>query len=332
MAQQTIRRRDFIAASLTGAAGILSMPMLSFATNAVQLLEGPAFATRWRVLCDHGADLWEVNRVVEATVAQIDRSMSPYRQDSEVSIFNAFQGDRALQVSGCLGKVLARADEISHLSGGAFDPGVGPLVSRVGFGPIEGEYVPFLEGIEIDGERVVKLDRNATLDLCGIAKGFAIDEIALRLQVRGVRDALIEIGGEFVALGRHPSGRAWRVAIENPHPGVDGAITVVNLENRAIATSGHRYQGINGSVKMSHIIDPATQRPANQRVLSATVIADTGIDADSWSTSLCALGPGPSVTLARLANLDALIVCANEYGPGTKLVRTGKFADHEVST
>ncbi|MEN0000922.1 MAG: FAD:protein FMN transferase [Pseudomonadota bacterium] len=330
MLSQNFKRREFLKAGLIGTAGLLAAPAFVHAGNPVQQLGGSAFGTNWRVLLGGEADAAQARAMIKDVIAQIDRSMSPYRKDSEISALNNGRAGRHHRVSADMETVLATAGQIAQQSDGAFDPGVGPIVQRFGFGPIKGDYVPFLQGIEQRGANVTKLDGKATIDLCGIAKGFAIDRIWSQLHAMGARDALIEIGGEFAALGTHPSGRDWRVAVENPQLGIDQAISAVSLGGRALATSGHRHQGVSGSIAVTHIIAPDQEKPANQQVLSASVLADAAMNADAWSTTLCALQPDAAISLAQRTKLDALIVTAAKVDLPAKAVRTGQFSRQEV--
>lgn len=298
------RRKMILGAS----AVTLTAPLPALASAAIKVLDGPAFGSGWRLLLPVGADGDAARRVVGSVVGAIDAAMSPWRDGSEIARFNRSTRIDWQDISAATCTVTAEALEIARMTGGAFDPTVGPLVARFGFGPITG---PAARGgaIQCRNGGLRKSDPSLTLDLCGIAKGHALDLIGNGLRQLGISDALIELGGEVLALGVHPSGRAWQVAIEQPGVRPFAVQRIIALGAQALATSGHAPQGYDGPRgQISHLIDPTTSRPALSTLASVSVLAPTGKRADALATALTVLGPDRGPQLAHQINIPALFL------------------------
>ena len=318
---RTASRRAFL--GMTAAAAV-AMPGLSAAeARAVERIEGRAFGTVWRITAPAGRHLGALRPRVERLLAEVDRQMSPWRSDSEISAFNA--GDAGAYAASRDTLQVARAAlDLARASGGAFDPTVGPLVARWGFGPIsEGEMG--WRRINVEETGLAKARAGLTLDLCGIAKGWALDRVAALGREVGHEDLLIDIGGELAGLGLHPSGRPWQVAVENPL--ADGAVAALALTGRAVATSGLKAQsyGVAGP-DYGHIIDPAAGAPATGRLRSVSVIARDAMTADGWATALFAAGAEAGPALARREGLGALFLTEDAGRLGVGM--TGDFEEY----
>ncbi|MEJ2001873.1 MAG: FAD:protein FMN transferase [Maritimibacter sp.] len=321
----TLTRRQMLA--LSGAslasAGLVS-PALSFAADPLQRLEGRAFATDWAITLPSGQDIEALRPAIEMRLAEIDRMMSPWRLDSEVTGFNLAKAG-SCPVSSETALVAAAALETAEASAGWFDPTVGPLLARWGFGPIKGDAaeVSHWQMLGTEPELLIKAEDGLTLDLCGIAKGWAMDRMAGIVAAAGHENFLIDIGGELLGRGLHPEGRAWQVAIEDPRPGAAGMAAALQLDGRAVATSGYSLQSFRlGDTTYSHIVDPHHMSPVAGQIASVSVLADTGMHADAWATALLAAGAeGPD--LARKTGLATLFLIP---GPdGLQQIATGGF-------
>jgi len=317
-----IDRRRFLA--LGGASALaLGLPGVALGAPSLRLMRGSAFATEWSIATPDGIDLEDLRQPIEDMLARIDLQMSPWRVDSDVSRFNRAPAG-TLKMPAELVRVTEAALALAGASSGAFDPSVGPLVARWGFGPIEGGDATDWRHIGLETDALSKANDNLTLDLCGIAKGYALDRVADVVRDAGHEDFLIDLGGELRASGTHPSGRSWHVAVEDPRPGIDGAVEVLNLGNMAVATSGSRANGYDiGNRRYSHIIDPVTLEPANSSLLSVSVIAPDTMSADGWATALFAAGAARGVDLARRHDVSALFVLKDTQG--LKRLPTGAF-------
>jgi thiamine biosynthesis lipoprotein len=155
------------------------------------------------------------------------------------------------------------------------------------------------------------------LDVNGIAPGYAVDLIVERFDALGLRDFLVEIGGEVRARGRNAQGRAWRVAVEAPLSGERRPYALVELDDLAISTSGdyRDFREFDG-VRVSHTIDPRTGAPVAHSLASVSVVHPSAAFADAYSTALMVLGPEAGMALAMRVGLAALFIerSADERG------------------
>lgn len=304
--------------ALGGAAALVP---LGLRAEGLGRIGGAAFGTGWSVT-GPGA-LAPLRARVEALFAGVDAELSPWRAESALSRFNAAPAGRQ-EAGPELAGLTARALALAAASGGAFDPTVGPLTARWGFGPITGDNRPDWHGLSAGTGHIEKARAGLTLDLCGIAKGRALDRAADLARAHG-GGMLLDLGGELKALGQHPSGRDWRIAVEHPQAGHPPPALLRLPDGMAAATSGLRHQSyvLNGR-RYGHIIDPSSGAPAAGDLLSVTVIAADAESADGWATALFAAGAeGPA--LARRQGIAALFLA----GGGTQLrqIRTGAIGD-----
>jgi thiamine biosynthesis lipoprotein len=270
---------------------------------------------------------------IDRRLEEINQSMSPYLNDSEISRFNRFrQTGKEFRVSADFLYVMRAAAQIYKFSDGAWDGTVNPLVDLWGFGRAgSGNKVPPAEKIaallgdigfdkiEIrDSGALIKRQASVTLDLSSIAKGFGVDQVAGVVRAAGFTDFIVEIGGEVVASGIRPDGRPWRVGISRPKPeaGLDEIYKVVSLKDRALATSGnYRQFFMQDGRRYSHLIDPRTGYPVADRVVSVSILADTCTLADGLSTAVMVMGAERGLALInRLEGVEGLIVVENPDG------------------
>jgi thiamine biosynthesis lipoprotein len=206
--------------------------------------------------------------------------------------------------------------EVSAKTGGAFDITVSPLINAWGFGFQNMENVTLrvidslrtfvgFEKIRINAAgNIEKDDPRVQLNTSAIAKGYAADVIANLLRRHGVENFMVEIGGDLVAQGVRERGGCWRIGIDKPTNNLVGFTrelqTILSICNKAVVTSGnYRNFRIIDDRKIGHTIDPRTGFPAEQNILSATVIAENGITADAYATAFMVLGIEKSRELAR---------------------------------
>jgi thiamine biosynthesis lipoprotein len=288
---------------------------------------GATMGTRYRVkVAGDGRPLerYAVERGIERILETVNDQMSTHRTTSELSRFNSNPSTSWVSISPDTSRVVGEALRISQQSAGAFDVTIGPLVDLWGFGPgTPNPLPPSVERIQaqfgkightmLDTRLVPAGMRKARpglhVDLCGIAKGFAVDRIAEYLEQNGARHYLVEIGGEMRVRGSGPYASGWRIGIEKPVPGRRAIQRVVRLRNAAIATSGdYRNFFESGGTRYAHIVDPRTGMPVTHSLASVTVIAPTTILADAWSTALMVLGPDHGLRLADHFRLAALFI------------------------
>ncbi len=323
-------RRQMIA--LTGAAlwtGVARAEPPNAPPNAppTRTIEGRAFASQWRITTPTSTDAERHRHAIDALLANVDRQMSPWRDDSDLTRFN--QSQRASTISPETAIVAQAAIEIASNSNGWFDPTVGPLVAQWGFGPISGSNPARWQGLSVAHDSLHKDEPGLTIDLCGIAKGRALDLMATHLRDAGVLSFLIDLGGELKSAGLHPSGRDWQVAVEDPRQSPDGPAAGLRLPSgMAIATSGLSAQSYTiANNSYSHIIDPHRAHPVEGNIASVSVLAPNAMEADGWATALAAAGDaGPQ--LARANDLTALFIfnTSGALHPQT----TGDFGHHMI--
>ena len=283
-------------------------------------------------------DLDEIAERVSSVIADVDRSMSTWRQDSELSSFNNSTSVEWVPVSRPLCEIVSRAQELSRRTDGAFDITVGPLVNLWGFGPAGSRSEPPGEA-EIDavatrvGFQMLQADctrpalrkqiPSLYVDLSAIAKGYAVDRVAGLLDDVSIADYLVEIGGELRARGQNAKQEAWAIAIETPTPGGRGVQSIVPLSDSAMATSGdyRNFFEYDGRV-YSHSIDPRTARPVGHDAASVTVVADNAEYADSLATALLVLGPDDGLSFAERDGIAALFLLRSDDGIASRASRS----------
>ncbi len=297
-------------------------------------LSGSTMGTTYSVRLDlrHASvDLQNLKRDIGAVVDRIDRQMSTYQEDSEVSRFNRAAADDWFLISEETAYVIAAALDVGQQTGGALDITVGPLVRLWCFGPrASGEKAPPAEAgiagvLEHVGFAKLQLRRQPPavrkevplleIDLSSVAKGYAVDQIAELLENRGIQNFLVEIGGELRARGKRPDGDDWRVGIERPDAHRRLAQTVIPLVDGALATSGdYRNFFEHAGQRFSHLLDPSTGRPVEHSLVSVSVVAPTCLEADALATALLVLGPERGYDWAVSHGLAALFLSLGADG------------------
>ncbi|WP_043345380.1 FAD:protein FMN transferase [Cupriavidus basilensis] len=288
------------------------------------------------------ADEKELAARLAAALGSVDEQMSNWKESSDVSRLNRAELDCWVPVSRNLAALLARAMEIGNDTHNAFNIGVGGLVGLWGFGPSGEQRAPrpgavhtfkaspcpsVSELIDVDVQRCrVRKRGPVALDLCGIAKGFGVDELARVLSEHEIDSWLVGIDGEMRACGSKPDGSPWAIALEAPDYERHAAMGVIELSNAAIATSGdYRHWADIDGVRISHTMDPRTGAPLRSSVASVTVIAPTCADADAYATALLVLGAQAGRDYAQRRRLDALFVVRD--GDALRTIGTGYFAN-----
>ncbi len=305
------------------------LPALLVACSAQQeplRLTGESMGTSWHVtvIPEPGTpDTPGLQEGIEEVLAAVNLSMSTYREDSEISRFNASSVDQWFNISTDFYTVLSSAMAIGWESRGAYDVTVGPLVEQWGFGPSgpvlaapsDDDITDTLERVgqdhlRLDGEGLRLLKRSpVSLDLSSIAKGYAVDQVAQWLSEQGVNRYLVEVGGEMRLAGLSGRGDPWRIAIERPDSGDRTAETAIRLTDIAVATSGdyRNFFEIDGQ-RFSHSIDPRRGYPVAHDLVSVTVVHPSAMMADGWATALVVLGYKDAMTVAQEQGLAVYFI------------------------
>ena len=262
--------------------------------------EGLVFGTVYKITYQHHDDL---HQDIKEALKIVDNSLSPYNPNSIITSIN---NNQDTIVNEHFTHVFNLSQKISAETEGAFDITVAPLVNAWGFGFKRGtdvcsatidslcQLVGF-DRIVLDGKQVTKADERIMLDFSAIAKGFGSDCVARVLDSHGIKNYMVEIGGEVVVKGHNKNGNPWGIGITKP---VDDSLsvsqelqTVLRLTDCAIATSGnYRNFYYKDGVKYAHTIDPRSGYPVQHSLLSATVIADNCMRADALATAFMVLG------------------------------------------
>jgi thiamine biosynthesis lipoprotein len=254
------------------------------------------------------------SRAVFARLEELEAILSANRDGTDLDRVNRGSGREAVPVRYELIELLTRALYYAEMSGGAFDPTVGPLVTRWGIGtdapriPSDEEIAAALalvgyHDVEIAreagqagqsaaaGGSVFLKHRGMALDLGAIAKGYAADEVVKLLAREGIKMGLIDLGGNIFAYGERKRGEPWRIGIQDPGAGRGAYLGVLELSNKSVVTSGvyERYFE-EGGRRYHHILSTKTGRPADTGLLSVTIAAGSSADADALSTAAFALG------------------------------------------
>ena len=270
---------------------------------------------------------------IERRLDEINRSMSPYMAESEISRFNRFlETGTEFPVSDDFLRVMQTAAQVYVLSEGAWDATVNPLVDLWGFGrsgrrdraPSPEAITALLAEVGFDAIEIrahgalVKRRRGVSLDLSSIAKGYGVDALAEVLRRSGFTDFLVEIGGETFAAGKRRDGKPWRVGISRPTPDarIDDLHAVLTLQDQALATSGdYRNFFIHEGVRYAHILDPRNGYPVANQVVSASVLAPDCTLADGLATAILVMGKDQGLALLeRLPMVEGLIVAQRPDG------------------
>jgi thiamine biosynthesis lipoprotein len=306
---------------------------------------GTSYHVRFTAPKSAPVDAQKLQRDVESLLAEIDRQMSTYRDDSELSRFNRAAADEWFALSPATAEVVAAAQEISRRTDGALDVTVGPLVRLWHFGsekastartrfepPSEAALqsarkLVGYEKLEVrsDPPALRKLTEGLEVDLSSIAPGYAVDRIAALLSQHGIKNFIVEIGGEIRAAGRRDDDKPWRVAIERPLVERREMYAALAIEDAAISTAGdYRKFFVHDGKRYSHIIDPGTGRPVVHGLASVTVAAETCLEADGWDTALLVMGHERGIEHAEQNSIAALFIVRGEASDAAQMTPAWK--------
>jgi thiamine biosynthesis lipoprotein len=297
---------------------------------------GAAMGTRYSAIF-YAPDTTEPAAIevsLQTAVEQVDRQMSNWKPDSDISRFNdASTGVWITMPKSVLFVVMAGL-QVSALSAQAFDVALGDCIQRWGFGPDPRDHIiapdapRFVTADHLDIEYSTSRMRKSAhihLDLCGIAKGFAVDQMAVCLDRQGIDNYLVAIDGEMRTRGSAADGKPFVIGVEKPDRFSRDIDCMLEVENVAIATSGNyrHWRETDGGL-ISHTIDPRTGDPVTNAVCGVTVIAETAMEADAWATALMVTGEEKGPVLAEQNGLDALFFLRGKHA--IDRVGTGQFA------
>lgn len=284
-------------------------------------LDGETMGSTWhvkvKVASGREDDARALQRPIDDLLERVNDQMSTYRPNSEISKFNAHKSTAPFPVSPELAAVVAKALEVGRATDGAYDITLDPLINLWGFdrkGPRKGAGPPSAKEIKaaqkhtglgllrVDGSALVKVDPEVTINLGGIAAGWAVDELAKLLEAKGFHDFMIEVTGEVRAKGRNARGAPWKIGVKVPDLASTEIVAAVPLDDRSLTTSGsyHNFFEVDGKGKgggtalkrkrYHHILDPKTGAPAETDLVSVTVLYSDAVTADGYDTPFLILG------------------------------------------
>jgi len=270
---------------------------------------------------------------IDSIFAFINSTFSTYDSTSMISKINR---NETQDVNQLFVNMFNKSFEVYKKSNGAFDITVGQVVNAWGFGNTDTmkvdssqidslmKFVGF-EKVKLENSKILKSDKNIELDFNAIAQGYTCDVIADFFDSKNLENYLIEVGGEIRGKGVNDKNEFWKIGIDKP---TDNSTAenrelqeIVILKNKSIATSGnYRKFYEKDGMRISHTINPKTGFPANQNLLSASVIANTCAEADAYATAFMVLGLEKSLEMLKQnADLEAYLIHSDKNG---KLVIT----------
>ena len=257
-----------------------------------------------------------------------DQSLSPFNDSSVISRVNR---NEELVTDSFFQTCFNRSMEISRETEGAFDITVAPLANAWGFGFKKGTFPDSLmidsllqftgyEKVKLENGKVIKQDPRTMLSCSAVAKGYSVDVVAHLLDRKGIKNYMVDIGGEVVVKGKNATGDLWRIGINKPY---DDSLavkqdiqTILNLTDVGMATSGnYRNYYYKDGKKYAHTIDPRTGYPVQHSILSSTVVAEDCMTADALATSFMVMGLEEAEKFCK-ANpmIDAYFIYSGENG------------------
>lgn len=298
-------------------------------------ISGATMGTTYHITYSDTTDR-DLQTGIDELLIQINQELSTYIDSSIISRFN--QAETEFSLDGQLYTSIFQATKDHHFrynygfarevyksTQGAFDPTVMPLVNYWGFGYTGKKPVTQVDSLLVDSlmqqvgfekikydnvggvNKLIKEAPGIQLDFSALAKGYAVDELGAFLAQRGVKNYLVEIGGEVVCKGKNKEGEWWRIGISTPEEeaGLQEVYSTIDIKNRALATSGNyrNYHKVD-SVSYAHTINPNTGFPEKSRLLSVTILAESCILADAYATAFMVMGLDKSIELAK--QLDAI--------------------------
>lgn len=292
----------------------------------IQKIEGFAQGTTYHI--SYWSDAPVEGKAVEAEVAKnfdlIDKTLSNYRPDSTIELFNANPSLESQAVGAEIVSLVNVAQGVYQLSQGCFDLTIKPLFELWGF---QGDSltIPDQAAIEqglakvgmaklevVDDTHLLKKQADVRVDVSAVAQGYSVGKISEVLEQQGIQNYLVEIGGELKTHGHKPDGKAWRIAVEKPLPGersLHKIITMPKDASMSVMTSGtyRHYFDVNGQ-RYSHILDARTGKPVTHDLVAVTVLHENPTIADAWSTALLCLGQQDGMQLANAQKINALFI------------------------
>jgi FAD:protein FMN transferase len=302
-------------------------------------IKGNTMGTTYTVVYE---DAQKVNykRAIDSLLKAINQEVSTYIPDADISVFNkaaaGVQRVERAENPHFVENILV-SNKIFQQTNGSFDPTVMPLVNYWGFGytakrPVTSADVGKVDSLrqfvgynklnvteDETGVSLMKEEAGVQLDFSAVAKGYAVDKVGEFLAKKGIKNYLVEIGGETVCRGKSPRQDDWTLGINVPSrkAATTDVQEIVRLQDRALATSGNyrNYHTAEDGSIYAHTINPKTGLPEKNALLSASVIADDCATADAFATAFMVMGKDAALKLAeKLPEVECFLIFADEKG------------------
>jgi len=298
--------------------------------QVIQKLEGSAQGTTYHI--SYWSELPVDGKDIEASIKNeldsIDKMLSNYRPDSVIEAFNSTENTDTQAVGNEIVSLVRIARTVHKASQGCYDLSIKHLFELWGFRgdkltiPNDQTILKTLTQIGMEKLEVVddmhlrKKQTDLKVDLSSIAQGYSVESISRVLEQKGIKNYLVEIGGELKTRGHKPDLQAWRIAVERPLPGeqvMQKIITMPKESPMAVMTSGtYRHYFDAQGQRYSHILDARTGRPVSHDLVSVTVFLEDPVIADAWSTALLCLGQQDGMKAANAEKIPALFIQQQE--------------------
>ena len=277
-------------------------------------------------LFEHGTQ--ELYAEIFDTLQKVENLMSANTTTSEIACANKNAGLGEVVISKPTYDVLKIALEYSEKTNGAFNLAIGPLVKIWGIGTADAK-IPTKEEIQVAKElcnwqNIVLSEKNdsyfvflekagMSLDLGGVAKGYAADQINVILKSRGIDKAMIDLGGNIFAYGEKEINTPWRIGIKNPFDSTGEPIIALSIKNESVVTSGvyERFFEQDG-IRYHHLINSATGFPSNNGLMSVTIVHEYSTVADILSTAVFILGKDDGMNLLENMGIQGFCIASNK--------------------
>lgn len=300
---------------------------------------GKIFNTKYTIKYEFNKSL---RQEIELKLQEFDNSLNPFKKNSIISKVN---NNETVELDTFFVNVITKSIEVSRKSDGLFDITLSPLINAWGFGfknynSMTDSMIDSLklfvgyEKMKLENNQLLKLDSRLNINASAIAKGYAVDVIAQLLDSYEIDNYMVEIGGEVRTKGVSRIHRPWRIAITKPmkandfNYNSDQLQIVLGLSDKSLATSGDFYKYyVKDGKKYAHTIDPRTARPAENGIMSATVIADDCMSADAFATVFMLADTAVTRKIARDEGLEYMLILSSDKN-GLVVVESDKFNNY----
>ena len=290
--------------------------------------QGEAQGTTYSIIYQQPEGI-DLQPKIEKLLHEFDMSLSTYVPNSVVSRIN--RNDTTVRTDAYFETMFYAAQEASKITNGAIDITVGPLVKAWGFAfgnndhsklPNVSDFLPYVgyQKIRIVNHKLIKDDPRILIDPNSIAQGQSADLLGKLLDQNDCKNYLVEIGGEIACKGLNPDGQKWKIGIDkpidDPSNSKEELQTIVELTDCGITTAGdYRKFYIEGGKKYSHIINPHTGYPVDNKLLSVTIIAPTALIADTYDTPFMVLGVDSALKVCKkIPNMECYLIYQDKDG------------------